>query len=104
MFSVQDQQGQSFPFGLPIIYVTNYYIHLLHNAALICRTTTAFYLRKPPILYEEPTAREPRVFANADGHDLARCYGPDFLFVDSIFMAFYRLGERRFPPASCFLF
>ena len=44
------------------------------NAALICRTTTAFSLRKPQILYKEPTARETRVFANADGHDLARCY------------------------------
>jgi hypothetical protein len=40
---------------------------------LICRTTTAFSLRKPPILFEGPTAREPRVFADADGHDLARC-------------------------------
>jgi hypothetical protein len=46
---------------------------LPHNAALICRTTTAFSRRKPRILYEEPTDREPRVFANADGHDLARC-------------------------------
>jgi hypothetical protein len=25
-------------------------------------------------LYEEPTDRESSVFANADGHDLARCY------------------------------
>jgi hypothetical protein len=45
------------------------------NAALICRTTTAFSACKPPILFEEPAAREQRVFANADGHDLARCYG-----------------------------
>jgi hypothetical protein len=33
-------------------------------------------------LLEEPTAREPRVFANADGHDLARCYAIfDFNFL-----------------------
>jgi hypothetical protein len=42
--------------------------HLQTNAALICRTTTAFSRRKPPIFLKEPTAREPRVFANADGH------------------------------------
>jgi hypothetical protein len=37
-----------------------------YNAALICRTTTAFSLCKPPILYEEPITREPGAFANND--------------------------------------
>ena len=48
-------------------------IILMPNAALICLTTTAFSTRKPRILYEEPTDRELRVLANAEGHDLARC-------------------------------
>jgi hypothetical protein len=55
------------------LFIHFYLLIIRYNAALICRTTTAFYPRKPPILYEEPTAREPKVFANADGHDLARC-------------------------------
>jgi hypothetical protein len=43
-----------------------------HDAELLCRTATAFSLRKPPLFLEEPTAHEPKVFANVDGHDLAR--------------------------------
>jgi hypothetical protein len=45
------------------------------NAALICRTTTAFSLRKPQIYLEAPTVRKANLFAKVDGHDLARCYG-----------------------------
>jgi hypothetical protein len=26
------------------------------------------------MLYEESTARKPKLFANAEGHDLATCY------------------------------
>ena len=49
------------------------FIFIIPNAALICLTTTAFSLRIPRILYEESTTRTPKLFANAEGHDLARC-------------------------------
>jgi hypothetical protein len=58
------------------------------NAALICRTTTAFSHRKPPIFLEEPTDRKPKLFANADGHDLARCYALFLYFVSELIWFF----------------
>jgi len=40
---------------------------------LICLTTTAFSLCKPPIFLKEPIARKPKPFAKVEGHDLATC-------------------------------
>jgi hypothetical protein len=43
---------------------------------LKCRTITAYSLCKPPIFLEEPAAREPMVFANADAYELGTCQRP----------------------------
>jgi hypothetical protein len=71
------------------------YCLLQTNAALICLTMTAFYYRKPRILYEEPTTRKPKLFANAEGHDLARCYAFYVLWS-------FEIGQSSFP--NCFRF
>jgi len=43
-------------------------------------------------LYEEPTARETRVFADADGHDLARCYGFFLLLFSDLIDFLFRIS------------
>jgi hypothetical protein len=59
-----------------------FFIYSPFNAVLICLTTTAFSRRKPQILYEEPTVRTPKLFANEEGHDLATCYSLLISFLD----------------------
>jgi len=43
------------------------------DVALICRTPTAFSVCESLLFLEKPTARNPKPFVNADGHDLAPC-------------------------------